>query len=124
MTGKPCPPYGILALLDPLFSRTSLIVKMHHRFGASAQIGDNKPNPWKQFSPVPFHFGNNSTGTIPALGLILKVPIPHMGFFGGSANGTNQKRSNLIHERIIGWKTNGIPKAFLLQILVDAGIGK
>src|SRR5271163_1251403 len=23
-------------------------------------------------------------------------------------NGTNQKRSNLIHERIIGWKTNGI----------------
>ena len=47
-----------------------------------------------------------------------------MGFFGGSANGTNQKRSNLIHERIIGWKTNGIPKAFFLQILVDAGIGK
>jgi hypothetical protein len=47
-----------------------------------------------------------------------------LGFFGGSANGTNQKRSNLVHERSIGWKTNGIPKVFFLQILVDAGIGK
>jgi hypothetical protein len=59
MAGKPCPSHRILPLLDPLFSRTSLIVKTHHPFGRTAQIGDDESDAREQLPPVPFHLGNH-----------------------------------------------------------------
>src|SRR5208337_4564708 len=94
MTGKPCPPYGILPLLDPLFSRPPLIVKTHHSFCRPAQIGDDESDAREQLPPVPFHFGNHPAGTVPTLGLIGKVPIPHLRFFRGSSHRTNRKWFN------------------------------
>src|SRR5271156_3368132 len=100
MAGKPRPPYGILAFLDPLLRRPPLIVKTHHPFGRPAQIGDDEPDAREQLPPVPFHFGNHPTGTVPTLGLILKVPIPHLRFFRGPSHRTNRKGvSTLLHRR-------------------------
>src|SRR5271169_6786966 len=79
--------------------------------------GNNSP-------PVPFHLGNHPAGTAPTLGLILKVPIPHLRFFRGSSHRTNRKRFNHFVQGVIGWKSDGIQKAFLFQILIKVWIGK
>ena len=62
VAGKPRPSYGILPLLDPLFRRTSLIVKTHHPFCRPAQIGHDESDAREQLPPVPFHFGNHPAG--------------------------------------------------------------
>ena len=51
MAGKPCPPYGILPLLDPLLRRPPLIVKTHHPFCRPAQIGDDESDAREQLPP-------------------------------------------------------------------------
>src|SRR5271170_2120598 len=124
MAGKPRPPYGILAFLDPLLRRPPLIVKTHHSFCRPAQIGDDESDAREQLPPVPFHFGNHPAGTVPTLGLILKVHIPNIRSLRRSSNRTNRKRFNHFVQGVIGWKSDRIQKAFLFQILIDVWIGK
>ena len=49
------PPDGILAFLDMLFRRAPLVVKGHHAFGGSGQVGDDEADPGNQFPGMPFN---------------------------------------------------------------------
>src|SRR5277367_3828863 len=42
----------------------------------------------------------------------------------GHSHRTNRQRFNHFVQGAIGWKSDGIQKAFLLQILIEVGIGK
>ena len=113
MAGKPRPPYGILAFLDPLLRRPPLIVKTHHSFFRPAQIGDDESDAREQLPPVPFHFGNHPAETVPTLGLIGKVPIPHLRFFRGvfppDDPSAVQSFCSRCHWLEAGWHTKSLP---------------
>ena len=66
------PPDGILAFLDMLFRCAPLVVKGHHAFGGSGQVGDDEADPGNQFPGMPFNPGDH-----PALPVqISSVPRP------------------------------------------------
>ena len=45
------PPDGILAFLDMLFRCAPLVVKGHHAFGGSGQVGDDEADPGNLLTP-------------------------------------------------------------------------
>ena len=53
------PLYRILALLDPLFCRSPLVVEADDAFGRTREIRHDEANPWKQLAFVPFNFGDH-----------------------------------------------------------------
>jgi hypothetical protein len=69
VTRKPGPFNGVLAFLDPLLRRASLIVEPHHRFGWPTQIGHDEPDAREQFAAVPLHIRPHAPGARPTLGL-------------------------------------------------------
>ena len=68
-----CPPDRVLALLDPLLSRTALIVERDHPLGGAAQVGDNEPDPRVQLIRMPLDLGDDAAGLVPGSGLITEA---------------------------------------------------
>lgn len=62
---QPGPLDGVLAFLDPLFRRASLVVEGHDPFGRAAQIGDDEADAGIQFAGVPFDLGDHTAFFVP-----------------------------------------------------------
>jgi len=73
MTTQASPVNGVFAFLDPLFCRTSFIVKFDYIFGFPMQIGDDESHPGKQLSGVPFDLGHHATRFVPKLIPVLEA---------------------------------------------------
>ena len=53
------PLHRVLALLDPLLSRSPLIVESDNAFGRTSEVRNDEANPGKQFAFVPFNLGDH-----------------------------------------------------------------
>ena len=62
---QPRPVQGVLALLDPLLSRASAVLKMHHSFGSGTHVGHHKTDPRKQLTLMPLQLGNHTAQKYP-----------------------------------------------------------
>ena len=82
-----CPPDRVLALLDPLLSRTALIVERNHPLGGAAQVGDNEPDPRVQLTRMPLELGDDAAGLVPGSGLITEAGMIPAHVLGRPADG-------------------------------------
>ena len=59
-TGQSCPPDGLLAFLDVLLRRATLIVEDDEPLGGTGEVGYNEADPWIKFARMPFDLGDDA----------------------------------------------------------------
>jgi hypothetical protein len=70
---QPGPFDGVLAFLDPLFRRATLIVEGDDPFGGAAQVGDDEADAGIQFAVMPLDLGDDATFPVPRSGLVAEA---------------------------------------------------
>jgi hypothetical protein len=72
-TGQACPPDGVLAFLDVLLRRATLIVEDDNPLGGTGEVGHDEADTWVQFTWMPFDLGDNPAGSCPTGGPVSAV---------------------------------------------------
>ena len=70
---QPRPFDRVLAFLDPLLRRASLVIEGDDPFRRSAQVGDDESDAGIQFPWVPLHLGDDTAIPVPRAGLIAEA---------------------------------------------------
>ena len=62
LAGQPRPGDGVLAFLDPLLRRATLVVEHHHPLGRSRHVGDDEADAGIQFARMPLDLRHTRRG--------------------------------------------------------------
>ena len=116
---QPRPFDGLLAFLDELLRRATVIVKRHNPVGLAAQVGDDEADAGAQLAGMPFDLGNDAAFLVPRSGLIAEAGVitPHMVRW--TANGAGQQMSNALLKNGVRLEADGVEEALGFQKLVD-----
>ena len=124
MAGKPRPTDGGLALLDPLLGGAAAIVELDHPPVGPGQVGDDEADPRPEFTLMPLDLGHHTTGSRPALGLVVEAGEPDDRLLRRAADRPGQQVLNPPLQHLVGRQADRVANAFGLQQLVDLGLGE
>ena len=116
---QPRPLDGVLAFLDVLLRRPTVIVKRHHPFGGTRRVGDDEADTGIQFTGMLFDLGNDTASLVPRSGLIAEAGIimPHM--VRRTANGACQQMDNALLENNVRFEADGVEETFVFRKRVN-----
>lgn len=75
VTGQARPGDRVLALLDVLLCCAAMIVEHHYALGRASHVGDDEPDARIQFTGMPFHLRDYTTGLGPGASLVAEAGV-------------------------------------------------
>ena len=107
-----------------LLSGATLIVELNDPVCLHWHIGNDKTNPREQFTRMPFHLGDDTTGFVPGRSLILKVAAGASHMVGRTAHRALEQMRNPALKNTIGAQTDGIEIALRFEHPVEVWDGE
>ena len=124
LAGEARPVDCLLSLFDVLLSGATLIVEPDDPVCLHWHIGNDKTNPREQFTRMPFHLGDDTTGFVPGRSLILEVAAGASHMVGRTAHRALEQMRNLALKNTIGAEPDGIEIALRFEHLVEVWDGE
>ena len=84
--GEPGPLQRVLAFLDVLFCRASIVLEREHPLVRQAAIGHQEADGREQFARMKFDLGDDAPGLRPALGAVMEACVAAHGMIWRSAS--------------------------------------
>ena len=112
------------SLFDVLLSGATLIVELNDPVCLHWHIGNDKTNPREQFTRMPFHLGDDTTGFVPGRSLILEVAAGASHMVGRTAHRALEQMRNLALKNTIGAEPDGIEIALRFEHPVEVWDGE
>ncbi len=109
----------MLAFLDLLLRRATVIVESDDPFSGTAQVGDDEADARVQLAGMPFDLGNDTAFLAPRSGLIAEAGViaPHM--IRRTANGARQQMGDALLDNRVRFETDGVKETLTFQKLID-----
>ena len=104
--------------------RCSAIVEADNPLRWITEVGGDGAHSGEKFSLVPLYLGYLPPGSVPTLGLVIKVVVAHNGPSGRPFNRMLRQVFYLLLQHLIGMKPDGIAFARSFQVLVHLWPGK
>src|ERR1700737_2066748 len=108
MAAQSCHLYCLLAFLDPLLSRPTLVVEPHHRPARQAQVRDDETHSWEQLTLVMLHFGHHPTGLLPTRCPVEKALVLDQGPDSGPSHRTRQQLRDVPFQVLVSRDADGV----------------
>src|SRR5713226_3420161 len=115
---------GLLAFLDPLLGRATLIIEAHYRPAGQAQVRDDKADSREQFPEVELHLRHHPPRRLTTGRLVEKALVPDHWLVARSPHAPRQQFRNVPLQALVGRYADGILHAPLLQCFIDLRFGK
>ena len=96
-----------------------MIVKCHHPFGRTRQVGNNKSDAGVQLAGMPFDLGNDTAFLVPRSGLIAEAGVIAPDMIGWTSDWARQQMGNTLLENRVRLEADGVEEALSFQELVN-----
>jgi len=114
----------MLALFDPLFAGSALVVEGDNVLGGPRQIGDDESNARIKLARMPFNLGDDAARLRPASGLIGEGRIRPAHVIGRATNRPLEQIADPFLQDAVRGKPDRVFDAFGFEILIDIRIGE
>src|ERR1039458_7933808 len=84
MARKPRHLHRLLAFLDPLLRRPSLVIEAHYRPARCLKVGHDEPHSWEQLPEVELHLRHHPSRPLPTRRLVEKAPCTTRWAYGSA----------------------------------------